>query len=76
MAHMRGPGSYGIGAPSPFGAPAEDKANQGPLDAIRQQTSKIEDFLDTFSEPIRPCVRPIALAGIAPLPKLLNRESR
>lgn len=56
MAQMRGPGSYGIGAPNPFGAPPEDKTEQSPLDAIRQQTSKIEDVLDTLSEPIKPYV--------------------
>ncbi|KAK4136456.1 SURF4-domain-containing protein [Trichocladium antarcticum] len=54
MAQMRGPGSYGIGASSAFGGQAEDKTDQSPLDAIRQQTSKIEDMLDTLSEPIKP----------------------
>ncbi|AEO70326.1 c51fa859-23fb-4f1e-8fab-f77bd079bfbc [Thermothielavioides terrestris] len=54
MAQMRGPGSYGIGAPNPFGGPVEDRTEQSPLDAIRQQTSKIEDLLDTLSEPIKP----------------------
>ncbi|KAK4240020.1 SURF4 family-domain-containing protein [Achaetomium macrosporum] len=54
MAQMRGPGSYGIGAPNPFGGPVEDRTEQSPLDAIRQQTSKIEDLLDTVSEPIKP----------------------
>lgn len=53
---MRGPGSYGIGASSAFGGQAEDKTDQSPLDAIRQQTSKIEDMLDTLSEPIKPYV--------------------
>jgi hypothetical protein len=56
MAQMRGPGSYGMASPNPFGGPAEDKTEQSPLDAIRQQTSKIEDLLDTVSEPIKPCV--------------------
>jgi hypothetical protein len=65
MAQMRGPGSYGMAAPSPFGGPSEDKADQSPLDAIRQQTSKIEDLLDTMSEPIKPCV-----------PRLFLRRSR
>lgn len=31
-------------------------SNSSPLDAIRAQTSKIEDFLDTFSDPIKPYV--------------------
>jgi hypothetical protein len=56
MAQMRGTGSYGMAAPSPFGGPSEDKTGQSPLDAIRQQTSKVEDLLDTLSEPIKPCV--------------------
>ncbi len=56
MAQMRGTGSYGMAAPSPFGGQAEDKTEQSPLDAIRQQTSRIEDLLDTLSEPIKPCV--------------------
>jgi len=54
MAQMRGSGSYGMAAPSPFGGQAEDKPDQSPLDAIRQQTSRIEDLLDSVSEPIKP----------------------
>ncbi|KAK3355051.1 SURF4 family-domain-containing protein [Neurospora tetraspora] len=55
MAQMRGPGSYGIGASSPFGGPVNDDTTESsPLDAIRKQTSKIEDVLDSFSEPIKP----------------------
>lgn len=57
MAQMRGQGSYGIAQPTPFGGGVgDDKADQSPLDAIRQQTSKIEDLLDTLSEPVKPCV--------------------
>lgn len=59
MAQMRGPGSYGIGASSPFGGPVNDDSTESsPLDAIRKQTSKIEDILDSFSEPVKPYVRP------------------
>ncbi|KAK1781910.1 SURF4 family-domain-containing protein [Copromyces sp. CBS 386.78] len=55
MAQMRGPGSYGIGTSSPFGGPVnDDTAESSPLDAIRKQTSKIEDVLDSFSEPVKP----------------------
>lgn len=54
MAQMRGPGSYGIGTQNPFGGPAADNTESSPLDAIREQTSKIEDMLDTISEPIKP----------------------
>ncbi|KAK5663336.1 hypothetical protein OQA88_3764 [Cercophora sp. LCS_1] len=54
MAQLRGQGSYGI-APNPFGgAPAADKPEGSALDAIREQTSKIEDILDGLSEPIKP----------------------
>ena len=35
---------------------AEATNDPSPLDAIRQQTSKIEDWLDTISEPIKPYV--------------------
>ncbi|KAK1769967.1 SURF4 family-domain-containing protein [Phialemonium atrogriseum] len=54
MAQMRGPGSYGIGTQVPFGGPSEPAPESGPLDAIRKQTSKIEDWLDTLSEPLKP----------------------
>ncbi|KAK3328869.1 SURF4 family-domain-containing protein [Apodospora peruviana] len=58
MAQMRvGQGSYGIGTgPNPFGGAGmgEDKPETSPLDAIREQTSKIEDWMDTLSEPLKP----------------------
>ncbi|KAL2165225.1 hypothetical protein VTH06DRAFT_521 [Thermothelomyces fergusii] len=54
MAQMRGAGSYGIAAPSPFDGPNGDKSAQSPLDAIREQTSKIEDLMGAVSEPIKP----------------------
>jgi len=61
MAQLRGQGSYGLGAgPVPaFGSPQEDNPDSSPLAAIREQTSKIEDLLDTVSEPIKPCVFPV-----------------
>ncbi len=56
MAQLRGTG-YGIGQPNPFsGSSPDTKESGGALDAIRQQTSKIEDLLDTYSEPVKPCV--------------------
>jgi hypothetical protein len=55
MAQMRGVGSYGLGAgPAPFGGSTQDNQETSPLDSIREQTSKIEDMLDTLSEPIKP----------------------
>lgn len=49
----RGPSSYGLGAGPQFGssAPVEEPTA---LDSIRKQTSKIEDFLDSVSGPIKP----------------------
>ena len=35
---------------------AEVTNDPSPLDAIREQTSKIEDWLDTLSEPVKPYV--------------------
>lgn len=56
MTQIRGTAGYHLGNQSPFGAPTrpEEKTDPSPLDAIREQTSKIEDLLDTFSEPIKP----------------------
>ncbi|TQN64558.1 Surfeit locus protein 4-like protein [Colletotrichum shisoi] len=55
MAQQRGP-SYGLGAggPASFGGPSADNSESSPLDMIRQQTSKIEDLLDSVSEPVKP----------------------
>lgn len=54
---QRGPSGYGIpNAPNPFGGPSMTENEPSALDAIRQQTSKIEDVLDNLSEPIKPCV--------------------
>lgn len=56
MATMRGnAGGYGMGAPS-YGGMNEPQQESNALDAIRQQTSKIEDMLDSFAEPAKPCV--------------------
>ncbi|KAL1895858.1 ER-derived vesicles protein erv29 [Sporothrix stenoceras] len=61
MAHLRGGASgYGIGQPNPFGGSSQDASRDyndsgnSALDAIRQQTSKLEDLLDTYSEPVKP----------------------
>ena len=57
MAQMRGQSSYGLGAgpsPTPFGGASDERTDSSPLAAIREQTSKIEDMLDTVSEPIKP----------------------
>ncbi|KAF1814356.1 SURF4-domain-containing protein [Eremomyces bilateralis CBS 781.70] len=56
MAQIRGTAGYQLGNQNPFGGPGRDAATNdpSPLDAIREQTSKIEDILDTLAEPIRP----------------------
>ena len=62
MAQIRGTAGYNLGgAPNRFGAgpnysnvKADATSDPSPLDAIREQTSKIEDWLDTMSEPIKP----------------------
>jgi len=57
MAQMRGNSGYGIGQPNAFasgGSASEPSENNNALDAIREQTSKIEDLLNTYSEPIKP----------------------
>ena len=64
MAQMRGQGSYGIGTQNPFGGSSEaDQKDSSPLDAIRAQTSKIEDLMDTLSEPLKPYVVPLPFPG-------------
>ena len=62
MAQLRGSSqSYGLGAGNPFAGQNDDRTESSPLDTIREQTSKIEDMLDTISEPIKPYV-PIQFA--------------
>jgi hypothetical protein len=58
MAQIRGTAGYHLGGQSPFGGPGNSDATNdpSPLDAIREQTSKIEDFLDTMADPIKPYV--------------------
>jgi len=54
MAQIRGTAGYHLGNQY-AGAGQNDATNDpSPLDAIREQTNKIEDFFDTISEPIRP----------------------
>jgi hypothetical protein len=60
MSH-RGPSGYGIGGPSPYaggsvgGVGVSDESNGGSvLDQLRPYTSKVEDALDSISEPVKP----------------------
>lgn len=62
MAQIRGTAGYHLGGnQNPFGGSKGDAADPSPLDAIREQTSKIEDVLDTLSEPIKPYVKYLTL---------------
>jgi hypothetical protein len=57
MAQIRGTAGYNLGGQNTFGGPSNNagvSSDPSPLDTIRAQTSKIEDFLDTFSDPIKP----------------------
>ncbi|KAI1335661.1 SURF4 family-domain-containing protein [Xylariaceae sp. FL0016] len=54
MAQIRGTAGYQLSGQNPFGGPKVDGGDPSPLDAIREKTSKIEDFLDNVSEPIKP----------------------
>ena len=62
MAQIRGTAGYNLGGQQPRFATGPNYSNMkaeatndpSPLDAIREQTSKIEDWLDTFAEPIKP----------------------
>ena len=58
MAQIRGTAGYTLGNQNLFGGSgrAEATDDPSPLDAIREQTSKIEDWLDTISEPLKPYV--------------------
>lgn len=58
MAQIRGTAGYNLGHQNPFGGPgsADATSDPSPLDAIREQTSKIEDWLDTMADPVKPYV--------------------
>lgn len=58
MAQIRGTAGYHLGNQnqSSFGGPSRQEAinDPSPLDRVREQTSKIEEFLDTYSDPVKP----------------------
>jgi hypothetical protein len=58
MAQIRGTAGYNLGHQNPFGGPgsADATSDPSPLDAIREQTSKIEDWLDSLADPVKPYV--------------------
>lgn len=66
MTTMRGnAGGYGMGAPSYGGGMNDSQQESSALDAIRQQTSKIEDMLDTVAEPLKPYDVPSRSHGLS-----------
>ena len=58
MAQIRGTAGYNLGNQHSFSGSGRQEATNdpSPLDAIREQTSKIEDWLDTISDPVKPYV--------------------
>jgi hypothetical protein len=58
MAQIRGTAGYNLGLNNQFAGPSNADATNdpSPLDAIREQTSKIEDWLNTIGEPLKPLV--------------------
>ncbi|POS86010.1 SURF4-domain-containing protein [Erysiphe pulchra] len=55
MTSIRGTAGYNLGGPTQFGGPIrESTEDSSPMDTIREYTGKIEDFLDTLSDPVKP----------------------
>ncbi|KIX04669.1 uncharacterized protein Z518_05539 [Rhinocladiella mackenziei CBS 650.93] len=56
MAQIRGTAGYNLGLNNQFGSQQSSSATSdpSPLDQIREQTSKIEDWLNTLGEPLKP----------------------
>jgi hypothetical protein len=75
MAQIRGTAGYNLGHQNPFGGPssADATSDPSPLDAIREQTSKIEDWLDTLADPVKPYVHH-SLRDLAPWKLYATRE--
>ena len=57
MAQIRGTAGYNLGLNNQFGNSNRSDYttnDPSPLDQIRQQTSKIEDYLTQIGEPLKP----------------------
>jgi len=56
MAQIRGTAGYNLGMNNQYGNQRNNDATNdpSPLDQIREQTSKIEDWLNTVGEPLKP----------------------
>ena len=71
MAQVRGTAGYNLGSSGQnrFGMNSSmnrsDATNDpSPLDAIREQTSKIEDWLDTMADPVKPYVYTTVISSL------------
>lgn len=51
---QRGPSGYGVGGPSYGAAPSSDDSSGNFLDQLRPYTTKVEDVLESVSEPVKP----------------------
>lgn len=58
MAQIRGTAGYNLGMNNQFASQRSNDATNdpSPLDQIREQTSKIEDWLTSIGEPLKPYV--------------------
>ena len=55
MTQIRGTAGYNLGLNNQFGQRSNDATSDpSPLDTLREQTSKIEDWLNTMGEPLKP----------------------
>ena len=57
MAQIRGTAGYNLGSQdNRFGGPGRADATNdpSPLEQLREQTNKIEDWLDTAADPVKP----------------------
>jgi ER-derived vesicles protein len=77
MAQIRGTAGYNLGHSNPFVGPgrADATGDPSPLDAIREQTSKIEDWLETASDPVKPYVPSCVCVLLLGWSSLTNRKS-
>ena len=75
MAQIRGTAGYNLGSSDRFGAgPSRNDAinDPSPLEQIREQTSKIEEWLENAAEPVKPYVCPRVHKTISPARKILG----
>ena len=58
MAQIRGTAGYNLGSQDRFGGAGRSDATNdpSPLEQIREQTNKIEEWLDNVADPVKPCV--------------------